>query len=103
MIPIMVIPTAEVIGMVFILAGEIQQQTGLLVLPQPILVNYRVIREIIQTAENSIFILLMVLIIKLISHGPEDCATVKSKYPSLIDPARDCWAFGYWTPGAVNW
>ena len=40
---------------------------------------------------------------KLISHGPEDCATVKSKYPSLIDPARDCWAFGYWTPGAVNW
>ena len=40
---------------------------------------------------------------KLISHQPEDCAAVKSSYPSLIDPGRDCWAFGYWTDGARSW
>ncbi len=40
---------------------------------------------------------------KLISHGPEKCADVKAKYPSLIDPRRDCWAFGFWTPGARRW
>lgn len=40
---------------------------------------------------------------KLISHQPENCANVKSNYPNLIDPGRDCWAFGYWTQGAVAW
>ncbi len=40
---------------------------------------------------------------KLISHVPEDCTEVKSRYPNLIDPLRDCWAYGYWSPGAVGW
>ncbi|MFH1611754.1 MAG: type II secretion system protein [bacterium] len=40
---------------------------------------------------------------KLISHSPEDCAGVKAKYPNLIDPARDCWAYGYWSSGAVGY
>lgn len=40
---------------------------------------------------------------KLIWHNPEDCASVKAQYPNLIDPNRDCWAYGFWTPGAVSW
>ena len=40
---------------------------------------------------------------KLISHYPEDCKTVKSEHPELIDPKRDCWAYGYWTEGAKDW
>ncbi len=40
---------------------------------------------------------------KLIWHGPEACAKVKVSHPQLIDPARDCWAYGYWTAGARNW
>ena len=39
---------------------------------------------------------------KLIWHVPEDCNGVKSKYPSLIDPARDCWGYGYWSPGGAG-
>ena len=39
---------------------------------------------------------------KLIWHQPEDCAGVKSKYPNLVDPARDCWAYGFWSPGALS-
>lgn len=34
--------------------------------------------------------------IKLIAHLPVDCELVKSLYPDLIDPSRDCWAYGYW-------
>ena len=40
---------------------------------------------------------------KLLSHNPEDCARIVSAYPVLFDPVRDCWAVGYWTPGAKNW
>lgn len=40
---------------------------------------------------------------KLIWHVPEECAKVKVSHPELIDPARDCWAYGYWTAGARNW
>ena len=40
---------------------------------------------------------------KLIWHHPENCQWVKQHYPSLIDPRRDCWAYGVWTPGARNW
>ena len=40
---------------------------------------------------------------KLISHNPEECSEVKAKYLNLIDPARDCWAFGNWSPGAAGW
>lgn len=40
---------------------------------------------------------------KLIAHGVEDCKTVKSINPELIDPKRDCWAYGYWTAGAASW
>lgn len=41
---------------------------------------------------------------KLIYLNPEDCQSVKVKYPSLIDPRRNdvilCWAYGFWSPGA---
>ena len=42
---------------------------------------------------------------KLLWHVPEDCNGVRTKYPNLIDPERndplgDCWAYGFWTPGA---
>lgn len=40
---------------------------------------------------------------KLIAHNPEDCTTVKAKHPKLIDPKRDCWAYGFWTKDAKNW
>lgn len=41
---------------------------------------------------------------KIISHLPEDCLSVKSKYPQLVDPVRSpCGAYGYWTPDAKNW
>lgn len=40
---------------------------------------------------------------KLISHAAEDCKIVKVEYPELIDPKRDCWAYGYWTEGAKDW
>ncbi len=40
---------------------------------------------------------------KLISHSPEECSEVKAKYSNLIDPSRDCWAYGYWTSGAQTW
>jgi hypothetical protein len=40
---------------------------------------------------------------KLFVQRPEDCQEVKQKYPQLIDPRRDCYAYGYWTPKAVNW
>jgi hypothetical protein len=40
---------------------------------------------------------------KLIGHMPEDCQRVKSKHPELIDPKRDCWAYGFWTEDAKAW
>jgi Bacterial type II secretion system protein G. len=40
---------------------------------------------------------------KLISHSPDDCGDVLKIFPKLIDPKRNCWAYGYWTPRAVNW
>lgn len=40
---------------------------------------------------------------KLIAFYPEDCDFVKSKLPHLIDPIRDCRAYGFWTAGASNW
>jgi prepilin-type N-terminal cleavage/methylation domain-containing protein len=31
------------------------------------------------------------------------CPQVKAVTPALIDPQRDCWAWGYWSPGGANW
>jgi 2-polyprenyl-3-methyl-5-hydroxy-6-metoxy-1,4-benzoquinol methylase len=40
---------------------------------------------------------------KLISHSPDDIPVVKALRPELIDPARENWAYGFWTDGAVLW
>ncbi|MBF0482195.1 MAG: hypothetical protein HQK82_11065 [Desulfovibrionaceae bacterium] len=40
---------------------------------------------------------------KLISNGAEDCEFVKKINPQIIDPVRDCFAYGYWTPNAAKW
>ncbi|HLU17266.1 MAG TPA: hypothetical protein VKZ76_04370 [Edaphocola sp.] len=40
---------------------------------------------------------------KLLVLKPQDCEFVKSKSPELIDPRRDCRAYGYWTKKAVRW
>lgn len=40
---------------------------------------------------------------KLIVHSPEDCKTVKAIHPKLIDPKRDCYAYGFWTDRAQEW
>lgn len=40
---------------------------------------------------------------KLVAYRPDDCEYIKSKLPSIIDPRRDCSAYGFWTAGAVKW
>src|SRR5690606_21733797 len=40
---------------------------------------------------------------KLISHSPDDCAAVREELAQLMDPVRDCWAYGYWTKRAGHW
>jgi hypothetical protein len=44
---------------------------------------------------------------KLLSLVPEDCSYAIKRHPALSDPARNlynqCYAYGYWTPGAVTW
>ena len=40
---------------------------------------------------------------KLIAHNSGDCALAKADARNMVDPARDCWAYGYWTPGAAAW
>lgn len=45
---------------------------------------------------------------KLIRHVPTppyegECEAVYKMHPEMRDPARICWAYGYWTPGAVSW
>lgn len=39
---------------------------------------------------------------KLIAHCDGLCQTVKQQEPNRVDPNRDCWAYGYWTSGALN-
>ena len=36
---------------------------------------------------------------KLISHIDNLCGEVRKIQPNLVDPARNCWAYGYWTSG----
>lgn len=41
---------------------------------------------------------------KLIVHRANtNCSLIKQTYPNLIDPKRDCFAFGFWTKRAANW
>jgi len=40
---------------------------------------------------------------KLIAHNAEGCYRVFKQHPELIDPARHCWAYGYWTGGGKDW
>jgi hypothetical protein len=41
---------------------------------------------------------------KIISHGvPQSCADAIRFNPEMVDPARQCSAFGYWTEGARDW
>ncbi len=36
---------------------------------------------------------------KLIAHCDGLCDAVKAQRPSMVDPVRDCWGYGYWTAG----
>jgi hypothetical protein len=44
---------------------------------------------------------------KLLALAPEDCVLTINEQPSMSDPARNvhnqCYAYGYWTPGAMGW
>lgn len=40
---------------------------------------------------------------KLIAHNPDDCEQVKKLFPNIVDPLRDCWAYGFWTKKAAYW
>ena len=38
---------------------------------------------------------------KLMAHGDGLCPDVKKQQPALVSPFRDCWAYGYWSPGGA--
>lgn len=40
---------------------------------------------------------------KLIVHHPDNCDVIKAIYPSLVDPVRDCFAYGFWTEKFARW
>lgn len=41
---------------------------------------------------------------KIIAHGPTDSCLIALKVaPDLVDPVRNCWAFGFWSPEAKDW
>ncbi|TDR41474.1 type II secretion system (T2SS) protein G [Pseudomonas brenneri] len=41
---------------------------------------------------------------KLLAHGAAASCTIAMRLdPLLVDPARKCFAFGYWTPGGAGW
>ncbi|ARU26800.1 hypothetical protein CBR65_04800 [Cellvibrio sp. PSBB006] len=41
---------------------------------------------------------------KILAHGVrEDCPVIKLKYSELIDPVRNCNAYGFWSDGAEKW
>lgn len=40
---------------------------------------------------------------KLIAHTDDLCTHVKQQRPELVDPLRDCWAYGYWSAGATGY
>ena len=41
---------------------------------------------------------------KILAHGVhDDCVFVKEKYRELIDPVRNCNAYGFWSNGAEKW
>lgn|SRR5690606_23993069 len=40
---------------------------------------------------------------KLIVHKTDNCELIKGSYPSLVDPKRKCFAFGFWTKRASRW
>lgn len=40
---------------------------------------------------------------KLIVHGATNCEEVKDRYPMLVDPARRCYSYGFWTKRASTW
>ena len=40
---------------------------------------------------------------KLLAHRPVGMSDIVMKHPTLADPVRPSWAFGYWTEGAKNW
>lgn len=40
---------------------------------------------------------------KLIVHRAANCQLIKSSYPSMVDPRRDCFSFGFWTKRASLW
>ena len=40
---------------------------------------------------------------KLIAHRPVSCAAFREAHREMVDPRRDCWAIGVWTPGGREW
>lgn len=40
---------------------------------------------------------------KLIAHAAEDAASNAKQRPEMNDPRRMGYAYGIWTPGAVEW
>lgn len=40
---------------------------------------------------------------KLLAHSADDCLEVLKIFPNLVDPRRNCRAYGYWTPRGATW
>src|SRR5690606_9441004 len=40
---------------------------------------------------------------KLIVHHADNCDAIKAAYPSLVDPVRDCFAYGFWSEKFARW
>jgi hypothetical protein len=40
---------------------------------------------------------------KLIAHMAGNCELIKARYPSMVDPTRETYAYGFWSFGAGWW
>lgn len=40
---------------------------------------------------------------KLLAHNADNCSVIKAELPSLVDPVRDCFAYGFWTKNYTRW
>lgn len=40
---------------------------------------------------------------KLIVHKPDNCENIEKKFPSMVDPIRECYSYGFWSAGGGGW
>ena len=40
---------------------------------------------------------------KLLAHETSEVSSIKHQFPELVDPQREKYSFGFWSPGAKDW